>query len=580
MSAAKTKTAATELEEDVIRYQVARGDYYNTGKSDLTDAEFDELEESIRERDPLNPILSRVGAPLPKDTAKVQLPVYMGSLDKSKNMRDVTKWLAKNATVNSSFVVMDKLDGISVLLVYRRDTNLPTKYTYTSAYKRGDGVCGMVITKHIAPIVSEELTIPKKTMSTIAGGDLERKNLYIRCELVGNVEKLKSTYVSSKRRNYVNGLVSKKTLVDPAEIIANTRLVMFEAHLGSTTLTPKCDQLKFLAALKKTTENMAVIPYTTFDDGEVMKSALDDLIRERLSDTECDKDGLVIAECRKGGEPGHIATGENPSNQLAYKNLTGLLEQATAVVDRIEWNLSKDLLYKPRVWFVDPVQLEGATVAKATGKNYAHLKKVGLGVGSQIVVIRAGKVIPDIESVITTSDNLCEPEGSVVTPSGVDLTVAPEALDTDVIKATIATKNLVAIAKVLGIARSMNKAIIGGMVKKGVTDLAGVKSLSCDEFVELSCAGATINRWTAISEAVSAVTNKNLLDIAVEQNAFGKGVGKKTIMAVYTEIPFLMDEFDTTDLHARMIGIKGVSTKTAEKLMTGIPIARTAVGLK
>jgi NAD-dependent DNA ligase len=56
----------------------------------MSDAEFDELRDQLKEMDPNNPFLKQVGAPAIGTIMKHRIP--MGSLDKCKNKEEFTRW--------------------------------------------------------------------------------------------------------------------------------------------------------------------------------------------------------------------------------------------------------------------------------------------------------------------------------------------------------------------------------------------------------------------------------------------------------------------------------------------------------
>src|ERR1700744_2630035 len=101
-----TAVDVTELEK-TLRYLSNK--YYNTGKSVVSDEIFDLLKDVLKERDPANPFLGEIGAPINK--SKVKLPFPMGSLDKIKpETKELEKWINK---YEGPYVLSDKLDGTS-----------------------------------------------------------------------------------------------------------------------------------------------------------------------------------------------------------------------------------------------------------------------------------------------------------------------------------------------------------------------------------------------------------------------------------------------------------------------------------
>ena len=122
------------LEKKISRHREL---YYNE-RPEISDAEFDALEDELRELDPENPVLGQVGAVA--DAGTVGLPtkehkIPMGSLDKVPEDR-LEHWANKAGPL---FLVQEKLDGISLEIEYQSGK-------MGDAITRGDGFVGEVVT--------------------------------------------------------------------------------------------------------------------------------------------------------------------------------------------------------------------------------------------------------------------------------------------------------------------------------------------------------------------------------------------------------------------------------------------------
>ena len=83
----------------VIEY--ANDKYYNSDDEIITDEIYDILREQLIKRDPKNPILKKIGAPILVN--KVKLPFWMGSMDKIKPDTNVlSRWIQKYKKPNNS----------------------------------------------------------------------------------------------------------------------------------------------------------------------------------------------------------------------------------------------------------------------------------------------------------------------------------------------------------------------------------------------------------------------------------------------------------------------------------------------
>ena len=124
--------------------------YYIDGISLISDDLYDHIKEELRKTDSSNPILKDIGV---SKIYKTKLPYYMGSMDKIKNdEKTLNNWLKKYN--GNGYVLSDKLDGISALLVLDND-NISKLYT------RGDGETG----KDISYLINFIKGLPDKSIN-------------------------------------------------------------------------------------------------------------------------------------------------------------------------------------------------------------------------------------------------------------------------------------------------------------------------------------------------------------------------------------------------------------------------------
>ena len=271
----------------------AKDAYYNTGKSLISDKQYDVFEDMLRSRDPSHPLLTSVGAPVKK--GKVELPYKMPSLDKMKTDAEINKWSMKNT---GEFVVSDKIDGVSLLIV-------SDKGQY-SLYSRGNGVQGQTLS-HMA----EMLSLPKTTKSFAARAEIAMKP---------SVFKLLDD--GENPRNKVAGLLNRKT---PSSAIKKADIIAYSLFYPNKKPS---DQLRFLKSV-----GFNVVPYKVIDDVDF--GLLSSMYKARLKKSEYEIDGLVVSYNR------HEVTKEsNPKFSIAFKE-TQEDSSKQARVTGIEWQLSR-----------------------------------------------------------------------------------------------------------------------------------------------------------------------------------------------------------------------------------------------
>jgi len=106
------------------------------------------------------------------------------------------------------------------------------------------------------------------------------------------------------------------------------------------------------------------------------------------------------------GTHGKSDTG-NPKGKLAWKFADEVKE---VKVKNIVWQTGRIGNITPVLEF-NPVQLEGTTVVRCTAHNVGIIRSNKIGIGSVIEIIKSGKIIPKLKSVIKSC-------GKVITPSG------------------------------------------------------------------------------------------------------------------------------------------------------------------
>lgn len=113
-----SKDLEIEELEKIISY--AADKFFNE-KSIISDEIYDLLIDFLRYKDPKNKLLKKVGAEV-KSKNKVKLDYYLGSMDKIKPpSNQLEKWLKR---YHYPFVLSEKLDGVSALLIYKKNGDI------------------------------------------------------------------------------------------------------------------------------------------------------------------------------------------------------------------------------------------------------------------------------------------------------------------------------------------------------------------------------------------------------------------------------------------------------------------------
>ncbi len=365
----------TDPDEIVAILADAAEAYENDGDSELTDAEYDALELQLRKLDPTNSFLTAVGSDV--RGGKIPLPFKMGSLDQVYE-GETAKWISDNNWGNETFVVTNKEDGTSGLLVYDRDLKI--------AYSRGNGILGADITRHVSRIKQ----VPKK----IKGKATIRVEVIMEDEVFDSL-KQKATDAGERvyktARNYVAGRMNASE--SPQEFYDNVRVI------ATSVVEPemsKSDQIQFLIANGFDVPEFSIVDGLTLTDEYLTVD-----LNERREQSRTAIDGLVI-DLNDADLRANLTRKSSSINPMYAKKFKvgEASNQANATVVQVHYEPSKTGYLKPRIE-IEPVDLTGVTIRFASGFNAAFIRDNGIGPGAIVKITRAGDVIPTILETIS-----------------------------------------------------------------------------------------------------------------------------------------------------------------------------------
>jgi len=244
----------------------------------VSDEEYDLLIDSIKYREPNNPFLKEIGTDCKKNNI-VDLPFYMGSMDKIKNSKDIINWSNK---FSGPYYISDKLDGISALLeIDKKNGN--------KLYTRGNGLQGNDITTLL-----KYLNIPK----------IDADYVVVRGELIISKEKFKKySDKMANARNLVCGTVNSKKI--NKEKMNDIDFVAYEI------IEPWLSIKDQFIALKE--NNFNTVYNTVFENINI--DNLSNLLKERKNNSEYDIDGIIVSY----GKPKKRLEEGNPDYAFAFK---------------------------------------------------------------------------------------------------------------------------------------------------------------------------------------------------------------------------------------------------------------------
>ena len=494
--------------------KLTKCDYqYTIGAPIITDMAYDELREQLYKLDPKNKYFKIIGCEATDNCVK--LPYHLGSQTKIKEDKDLQKWIKKYNT--NDYVISEKLDGISAY--YNKAEN--------KLYTRGNGKTGSDIS-HILP----HINLPVINTDIVRG------------ELLISKKNWKEEY-GSNARNVVAGLVNAKTL--NIKLLKFVDLVIYQVIDKS---------IKMEEQLKLITKNS--VKYSIIKEPLTINN-LKILLNTYKASSSYEIDGIVVTDNSKAYD--NIKTG-NPNFAFAFKNAE-LDENAITTVIDVEYKLSKDNRYKPRVIF-NKVKLDQVNIECASGYNAKFIKDNGIGVGAKIRIVRSGQVIPKIIEVITKAAVPKMPDGEWEW----DITNTDAMFVKKVNEESPKEQRVgraVHFFKTLGV-KNLAEGTIVKLYDKGFKTLESVLDIK-DPSELKNIPGIGDKKIEVIIKCIKeALSCKILEDIMAASNIFERSLGSKKLKLIITNYDDIMNDNIKID---DLMTVHGIGKVNAEQFIVG-----------
>lgn len=328
--------------------------YYSTGTSDATDKEFDEKLELLRILSPEDELLKTGHGYSTKgidDKEKFEHPLDVGSIDKTKSVEDVKKFLNNSSTQST------KIDGNSVVYYYKNGKLF-------EVVTRGSDNVGIIRTGKFLDISPK--TIPLKNYVMVRGEVAIPKDLY-------TTEN--GFDITKSSRNAVAGAISRKD--DYLEVFKYVDFIAY-TFKDCDTGEDLYDKLDWSKLFK--TELQKPIDPIFFTDLQEYKKIYKD-------NYKYDADGMVF---------------KTNDQYIAFK-----FDDVTAQTNllSVQWNIGKDQRLTP-VAILKPVELAGATIERASLGSYSRASEIGcwpVALDHVVEIIRANEIIPYVTKTVSRS---------------------------------------------------------------------------------------------------------------------------------------------------------------------------------
>ena len=369
-------------------------EYYVLDNPTVSDKEYDKLYDQLDALEKstgevlFDSPTKRVGGEPISSFQKHQHIERLYSLDKATTQEEI---VAFNKRINKSdedleFTVEYKFDGLTICLTYDDGK-------FVRATTRGNGVVGEDVTAQVLTIKSFPLSIDYKGKLEVQGEAIIR--LSVLEEYNKNAdEPLKNARnaVAGAIRNHDPKVTEKRRV----EILFYNVNYMENGQLNS--------QVECVEFLKK--HNFKVHPFLRICKGiDSVMSAINDIEKERKN-LDILTDGAVVKINDFSIRNVLGATDKFPRWAIAYKFEA---EEVTTILEDVIWQVGRTGKLTP-LGLLEPTELAGATVRKATLNNYGDVQRKGVMIGARVLVRRSNEVIPEILGTTEVYEH-CKPIG-------------------------------------------------------------------------------------------------------------------------------------------------------------------------
>lgn len=375
-------------------------EYYVLDNPSVADREYDALydelraiEESTGEVEFDSPT-KRVGGEPVKGFERHAHVHRLYSLDKSVTYEQLTAFFTriKKVVPDPHFTVEYKFDGLTMCLTYEGGR-------FVRATTRGNGVEGEDVTAQCLTIKSFPLTIAYKGLLEVQG------EAVIRLSVLEEYNKTAREQLKNARNaaaGAIRNLDPKVTAERKPEILFYNVNYMSEGELAT--------QEAHFEFLKD--NGFKVFPFLRVcSTEEDVISAVEEIEVERKS-LDVLTDGAVIKlnDATVREQIGY--TDKFPRWAMAFKFEA---EEAETTVNEVRWQVGRTGKLTPLAE-VEPVDLGGVTVRRATLNNLGDIKKKDVKINSRVLIRRSNEVIPEILGCIGHTDNSVEVQKPEICP--------------------------------------------------------------------------------------------------------------------------------------------------------------------
>lgn len=379
---------AARMEE--LRREIRRHDrlYYVEAAPEISDLEYDRLMQELEELEAAHPEqvtpdspTQRVGGEPVSQLDQVTHRVPMLSIDNTYDLESLQKFCEQTEKAVEGpveWTVELKIDGVAASLIYEDGV-------LQRAVTRGNGQVGDDITHNVRTVRDAPLRLSGNPPPVLeVRGEIYMTNSDLVALNQRQAEKGEAPFANT--RNVAAGSIR---MLDP-RICAERNLRLFAHGLGYSEGLAVDGYWEYLQLLQQ--YGLSIAPFGKQFRSTRETVAYAEELPTHLHELDFEVDGLVIKVNSFAQQQELGARSKSPRWLVAYK-----WEKYEAVtrLNEIEVNVGKSGAITP-VAFLEPVQLAGTTVSRASLHNAEEIQRKDIRVGDLVVVEKAGKIIPHI----------------------------------------------------------------------------------------------------------------------------------------------------------------------------------------
>lgn len=393
------------MKEDRVRYLIDTlnkwaYEYYVLDNPSVEDREYDRLYDELKAIEESTGVVEfdsptkRVGGEPVEKFEKHKHIHRLYSLDKSVTDEQLSAFFTriKRVVDRPVFTVEYKLDGLTMCLTYDGGK-------FVRATTRGNGVEGEDVTAQCLTIKSFPMTIEYKGLLEVQGEAVIRLSVL---EEYNRTAKEQLKNARNAAAGAIRNLDPKVTAERKPEILFYNVNYMSDGELST--------QEEHFAFLRR--NGFKVFPFLRVcaSEEEVISAVEEIEVGRRSLDVLTDGAVIKLNDATVREKIGY--TDKFPRWAMAFKFEA---EEAETVVNNVRWQVGRTGKLTPLAE-VEPVDLGGVTVRKATLNNLGDIKKKNVRINSRVLIRRSNEVIPEILGSIGNTDGCIEVQKPEICP--------------------------------------------------------------------------------------------------------------------------------------------------------------------